>query len=204
MYTFRLLLLAGSLLALSFGSYAVIHAMNPDLRSATDETSHRQTKTSRSEEARTGVASGGETISPAAPAKGLELTDVTKTARIEDVRALWTEVVRLRGVVVALETRLAVVEQPDSRESYASYTDDDGDMAPLGPDEVPSQAERNEQAYQRIEVMDVEFRAEVVDGRWSPEATDLIREAFEREELAGTDVYDMQCRSTLCRLEVEH
>ena len=39
---------------------------------------------------------------------------------------------------------------------------------------------------------------------WSPEATDLIRQSFQADELAGTDVLDVQCRATRCRVEVAH
>ena len=87
------------------------------------------------------------------PAQGLESTAGNKAAYIEDVRALRTEVVQLRKEVVALRTRLAAVEQAGSTESYDPYTDDDADFAPPALDEVASQAEQNEAAYQRIEEM---------------------------------------------------
>lgn len=206
MNAFRFLILAGSLLTISFAGYAVIHAMNPNLLTATDETSRQQPEARRNDEAQARIAPGRETISLVAPAKGSdslvarakgsEPTDVTKAARIEDVRGLRTEIVRLRAEVVALAARLAAVEQPDSV--------DDGDISPMGLDEVASQAELNEKTYRRIEAMDFDFYAETVDARWSPDATELIGQAFEAKELAGTDVVDMQCRANQCRLEVAH
>ncbi len=197
MHAFRLLLLAGSLLTLSFGGYAVIHSMNSEERSAPDETS-------RPEEARAGVASGAETMSPGATAKSLEPTEVTTAAQIEALRGLRTEIVRLRAELVALGTRLASVEQADSNEPHNPYSDDGGVISQMELYEVPSQAELNDETYRRIEVMDSDFYAETVDARWSPEAVEVIGQAFQAKELAGTDVVNMQCRATRCRLEVAH
>lgn len=48
------------------------------------------------------------------------------------------------------------------------------------------------------------FDAEPRDPRWAAEATAEIRDAVSAPELSGSRVTDIDCRTTLCRLEVEH
>ena len=65
-------------------------------------------------------------------------------------------------------------------------------------------AQEAQEQRQRIDVIEADFQAEYVDGHWSASTTELIEQSLSVEELAGTAVFDVQCRSNLCRLEVQH
>lgn len=61
------------------------------------------------------------------------------------------------------------------------------------------------------QLIDTEFRAEVVDSGWSADTESFIREnVFENREshlsdaLAGTSSTSIACRSTMCKIETTH
>lgn len=57
---------------------------------------------------------------------------------------------------------------------------------------------------QRIALIETDFQTEHVDNRWSNATTELLEQSLSVEELAGTAVFDVECRSNLCRLELQH
>ena len=59
---------------------------------------------------------------------------------------------------------------------------------------ILAQAEANEATLQK----------ETEDSTWSGEARDLIINAIADGGLAGTSIQDVECRATLCRVEVTH
>jgi hypothetical protein len=59
---------------------------------------------------------------------------------------------------------------------------------------ILAQAEANEAAFQQ----------ETTETTWSGEAREVIARAVAAEELAGTSVQEVECRATLCRVEVTH
>jgi hypothetical protein len=62
----------------------------------------------------------------------------------------------------------------------------------------------NQRSLARMAAGEAALQQESADGVWSIQAMDALREALGSEELSGTMVRDMECRATLCRLEVEH
>jgi len=54
------------------------------------------------------------------------------------------------------------------------------------------------------QAIEASLEAETVDSAWSGSTSQIIGEAFTGEELAGASLQDIDCRSTLCRVEVQH
>lgn len=65
-------------------------------------------------------------------------------------------------------------------------------------------AQLEEQDNQFLDVIATDFENERVDPQWADQAINHIELALSNEQLAQTAVIDIDCRSTLCRLEVEH
>lgn len=114
-----------------------------------------------------------------------------------------------RAALAGLETRIARLERRDrpdpAREERPSDANVAGERAfpePQDPEEARAQ-EQEEMAVRRA-LLEAQMRSEAVDRRWAAEAEDSIRSAFDGGELAGSTPTQLECRSTLCRLEVAH
>ena len=55
-----------------------------------------------------------------------------------------------------------------------------------------------------IQVINTTFETEPVDGDWSFETTDLITQSLDIEQFPDTTMQNVECRSSLCRMEVAH
>lgn len=81
--------------------------------------------------------------------------------------------------------------------------------APPPPAPTPEEAERRaarvaQSAAELVVFLRAEVDAEPRDTRWSREAVEAIRGTLATPDFAGSSVDDVDCRSTLCRLEVSH
>ncbi len=59
------------------------------------------------------------------------------------------------------------------------------------------------QSEQLMEVMETSLAEEQVDVAWSNSALDQIQRAFNSSELDGAGIIDLDCRKTLCRIEID-
>lgn len=71
---------------------------------------------------------------------------------------------------------------------------------PKNPMEM-AQAEE-EQSSKKLELINNTFLAESSDQQWAPETTNLITSFFDSEKGANLNVSDIQCRKTLCKVEL--
>jgi hypothetical protein len=62
----------------------------------------------------------------------------------------------------------------------------------------------NQRSLARMAAGEAALQQESADGVWSIQAAEALREALASEALSGTAVQDIDCRSTLCRLQVVH
>jgi hypothetical protein len=133
-----------------------------------------------------------------------------------DIEALRREVALLRGDLAAVQRRLKQLTRRggkaerqdaaqgsaasegmltiDPREGLAVYAAERQRLEVESEQRILAQAEANEAALQK----------ETEDPTWSGEARDLIASAVAAGELAATSVQDVECRATLCRVEVTH
>ncbi len=149
-------------------------------------------------------------------AGGAGADDLAAIRSEEDLVALRGELALLRAQVASLQQRL------DEKETRAAEAD-----MPMGLDEqaqryqqeqLPSdeelamtamtamtEDEAMKQQQQYAEAIETHLQGEDVDPDWAIAAESKIREAFSLEELqVGASVVNVDCRSTLCRLDVLH
>lgn len=68
-----------------------------------------------------------------------------------------------------------------------------------------AETERNySQSLARMQTYEANLQAEPVGTAWSTQATDNLNEALATEELSATMVENIECRDTLCRVQVAH
>lgn len=70
--------------------------------------------------------------------------------------------------------------------------------------EMRQQEQAEIKAQQRIALLEDSVYAESVDPDWSPRAQDGIEQVLSEEALLDTIIFDVDCRATLCRVEVGH
>lgn len=121
------------------------------------------------------------------------------------VAALRRELSGLRAEVTALREALR------DRASTAPAAQDAGPVgeplavAPLDPEaELAAETAEVERAsLKRMEAIEAVLNAEPVDSRWADTARATVREAL-GVGLDGAAIADVDCRSTLCRVELRH
>jgi hypothetical protein len=116
---------------------------------------------------------------------------------------LSTELRRLREEVSTLRTQ---VQQLAAVATPPVVSRDDATAAPprTAEDlEAMTQA-RVQRDHEHMVTLDATVQTEAVDQRWSSHTAAWIAQVLTSQELAQTVVSDIECRTTVCRLEVEH
>jgi hypothetical protein len=137
------------------------------------------------------------------------------------ISALGREVARLRVEVVTLRREVkthaahaharataAVRPLPSDpaplQEQHDSSDPEQNDSIDPAEEEIRLAQEEEKRTQARLQTIETTLRKEHVDPGWSDQAADIIRQALTSEELAGTSLYGIECRSILCRVEVGH
>lgn len=104
------------------------------------------------------------------------------------------ELLQLRNSVRNLGGRLdrvAEISRGDAESPVASN------------DELDALSEQEEyDGRSRIELIDTSFLAEKTDGDWANDMKNVISEAFAGGRLAGAQLLDAECRTSICRVHV--
>lgn len=111
------------------------------------------------------------------------------------------ELVTLQRQVTRLDAELTAVRRRlDSSEASVRNT------SPSSPDpeidEAEARAQERQEWQEKIASTEWNFRQEPVEAAWAAHAAEKIQQAYEREELVDFPVQAVECRSTLCRVEV--
>lgn len=115
---------------------------------------------------------------------------------VDELSHLQAEVATLRTHVrktAAIATPTAVGSDDASTTPLRTVAD----MATLT--QAQEQRDREHLAF-----LDTAMQAEGVDTHWAFDTTELLTGVLESEELAAMAVHDLECRTTVCRLEVEY
>ena len=155
---------------------------------------------------------------PQSPAEA-QFSEASSTDRGEEEGPGLTEVADLRSQVALLRSDLDEVQR-QLRQLVQSASQTPLSAKPSGAEEpadavVLSEQELREQEADMIEAEnqrslarmaagEAALQQESADGIWSIQAAEALREALANEALSGTTVQDIDCRSTLCRLQVMH
>ncbi len=67
-----------------------------------------------------------------------------------------------------------------------------------------SVAEETDYLAEQIQLLDIEFAAEQYDAQWAPAVEEEVWRNFERHQLNDSQLSSVQCRTSLCRIEVTH
>lgn len=140
---------------------------------------------------RTPTAPAQSRGSPAgSPASGL----LQQRDRAAEVDGLKLEVAELRREVMRLRAEITAA---------APWPDGDGNP-PDVPD--PKQAERDAAAAhaERMQRMHEDQRRQRVDRRWAQAVGSHLRDVMAGEAMMGSSLAAVDCRSTLCRIEIVH
>ena len=157
-----------------------------------------------------------ETLTPSPPAASVLNTVIeplhdrsTRTSDRQGLTTLREEIVRLRADVESLrrsvqEQKLALarVATEGDTEDWHGYGDRASFDAELDHAEAVEEAKLEWQLY--MDTVEASFQRQPTDPAWSAEATDVIHNALEDENVSATSLDEVECRSQLCRVTVRH
>lgn len=116
----------------------------------------------------------------------------------------------LRRELAALRADLALVKNALEARGNAPASgagpapEDDEDVADPEAQLAAELALEQQQIQAYAQTIEASLEAETVDSNWSGGTSQIIGEVFTGEELAGAALQDIDCRSTLYRVEVQH
>jgi hypothetical protein len=135
---------------------------------------------------------------------------------VDDIDVLRREVALLRADMAAVQRRLnelarRAVEAEQVGVAHGSAVPDGmpaldprASLAAAAAERQRLEAESEQRIVAQTEANEAALQKETEDSAWSGEAYDLINSAVAAEDLAGTSLHDVECRATLCRIEVTH
>jgi hypothetical protein len=131
---------------------------------------------------------------------------VSKPSDDAGLLALRREITRLKAEV---DTLRRDVETLAERETLAItegdfYADEDKPLAIVEAEELAAREESEWQLRQHIASIEDYFQSEIDYTGWSVQAIELIERALQSEMFSKTSLISLECRSSLCRLEVQH
>lgn len=111
---------------------------------------------------------------------------------------------RLRSQVAQLELKVAALSAQLSEPKTAGSAAAAAQEAQIPPaDTSAEQAERDRIAWEaHMTAVDADFQAEARDGRWASATTSLVRERAMRDQVMRAALKDIDCRSTVCRVDL--
>ncbi len=119
-----------------------------------------------------------------------------------DIEALSQALTQLSKEMVTLKQAMIELRQQKDTDNV-DYDEEEQQLS--GEEEIIAQLEEDEQYHQdRVEWIDSGFMSEIIDPAWASQSSASIYQVLETDEFANTSMIDMECRATLCRIEVEH
>lgn len=122
----------------------------------------------------------------------------------DSLDALRRELAALRADLARVKNALEARGNSPASGAAAPAPEDDQDVADPEAQVAAEIAEEQQQIQAYAQTIEASLEAETVDSAWSGSTADLIREVFAADELAGASLQDIDCRATLCRVEVQH
>ncbi|MGQ0443644.1 MAG: hypothetical protein ACT4O2_00590 [Beijerinckiaceae bacterium] len=110
----------------------------------------------------------------------------------------------MRADLALVKNALATRSNAPASRAAAPAPEDDEDLADPEAQFTAEIAEEQQQIQAYAQTIEASLEAEPVDSAWSGSTADRIREIFTGDELAGASLQDIDCRATLCRIEVQH
>ncbi len=135
------------------------------------------------------------------PASHTVIEPVIATSKEDSLDALRQELAALRADLALLKNTLEAQRNASGATALAPQDDED----PADPEAQLAAEIANEQQMEAYaQTIEASLHGETVDSAWSGSTADRILEVFTGDELAGASLQDIDCRTTLCRVEVQH
>ncbi|MGH8593313.1 MAG: hypothetical protein ACREV3_05505 [Gammaproteobacteria bacterium] len=136
-----------------------------------------------------------------------------KQGVVDDVTVLKREVALLKADldIVRRQIKEQAAHAPAGSDVAASsvatdpaFPSEEAGVADSLEAETIAAEEEKREVEERMQALESSLQNEPLDSDWSPQAREQITEVFASKELAETSLEHIECRSTLCRVEVEH
>lgn len=132
-------------------------------------------------------------------------SDQTMIATVEGLRK---EITALRADMSGLAARVSEIE---NRYVSSSISPNLAKQVPL-PAVEPTEDELKQHQVERLAAIEKDFQSEMVEKEWASKTSSAIRDVFNAigtqgnkwPELNGSSLQNVECRSSLCKLEVDH
>lgn len=120
--------------------------------------------------------------------------------------ALRRELARLGAEVDALRRDVETLAERDQLAATEEdfYADEEKPIEILEAEALAAQEESEWQVRRYMDSMEERFQREVNYTGWSTPAAELIEQALQSKLFSETSLISLECRSSLCRLEVRH
>lgn len=119
-----------------------------------------------------------------------------------DIENIHSEIVRLSDAMERIQDELDVIRKDVSQ--YSLHDSEDLVFANYQPEIEDTMAASTSALREFQHNTEATLIAEETDLKWANNITDRVQNAFISEELAGSQLSNIECRSTLCRIEVQH
>lgn len=146
------------------------------------------------------------------PTSAITMTDdQTNRELIASIQALRKEVSALRADLSSLQTHVSNIESkhaPNTGSIMASETIKT--ISPPQPEPTAEQLKHQHEA--RLAAIDKDFQSETPELEWATKTSTVIQDVFDsigsngnkRADLNGSSLQDLECRASLCKIEVNH
>lgn len=115
------------------------------------------------------------------------------------------ELSALKQELAALREQVAMIAGANGNPAAVAGDGDEDDFGPMTEEDMaPAEEDEAYDEEDRRRGLDTFLGAQSIDTAWSQDAALAVTEAADREELAGSIVDGVECRSSLCRVEVSH
>ncbi|MCI0655125.1 MAG: hypothetical protein L0Y39_11700 [Methylococcaceae bacterium] len=122
----------------------------------------------------------------------------------DSLDALRRELAAVRADLARVKNALEARGNAPASGAAAPAPEDDEDLADPEAQLAAEIAEDQQQIQAYAQTIEASLETETVDSGWSGSTSDRIREVFTGDGLAGASLQDIDCRATLCRVEVQH
>ncbi len=123
--------------------------------------------------------------------------------KYQDINTLLQKFLNLDRRIASIETQIQKIvnfqvevgQEQEVLESTVDFSEED---------RVEQEKEDEIVNKEHIDQLEIDFLTEKQDKSWTQDTTDRLYQSIESNELLGTSLVDLECRSTLCRIEVDH
>ena len=135
------------------------------------------------------------------PAAAPQTTEPVEQPQGGQDHELSSRVAGLEAMVVALSEKKSV-EPGDEREEASADAEPEGMPSELN--DMASPEELRYEDEQHRDRLETALANEAIDQNWAKSLEKELVVDFAAEELAGSRLVDVSCRTTLCKMEIEH